>query len=76
LYNVYKAKEKPKKLAQTPQLQKLKVNVPNVSVHSRRQTPIDKERQIGRWKVIEEELIKRDLPVTGSRWQNAKARVD
>jgi len=57
-------------------MQKLKVSVPNVSVYSKRQTPIDKEQQIGRWKIIEEELIRRDLPVTGSRWQNAKVRVD
>lgn len=35
----------------------------NVKVHSRRVGPIDKERAIGRWKVIEEELRKRDLPV-------------
>jgi hypothetical protein len=36
---------------------------------------IDKEKAVGRWKVIEEELMKRDLPVTGSRWQGAKPVV-
>lgn len=37
----------------------------NVSLHSRRITPIDKEVAVGRWKVIEEELAKRGLPATG-----------
>jgi hypothetical protein len=37
----------------------------NVKVHERRVGPIDKEVAVGRWKVIEEELKKRDLPVTG-----------
>uniref|UniRef100_A0A8H7TSI9 Large ribosomal subunit protein mL50 n=1 Tax=Bionectria ochroleuca TaxID=29856 RepID=A0A8H7TSI9_BIOOC len=40
--------------------------LPNVRVHSRKVGPIDKEIEIGRWKVIEEELKKRDLPVTGT----------
>lgn len=39
--------------------------LPNVKIHGRRVTPIDKEKTVGRWKVIEEELVKRDLPVTG-----------
>lgn len=37
----------------------------NVTVHDRKIGPIDKEVSVGRWKVIEEELKKRDLPVTG-----------
>jgi hypothetical protein len=41
--------------------------LPNVTIHSRRQTPIDKEKSVGRWKVIEKELKKRGLPVTGHR---------
>jgi len=41
-------------------------------VHDHRQTPIHKHKEVGRWKVIEEELINRGLPVTGSRWQGAK----
>ncbi|CAH0014721.1 unnamed protein product [Clonostachys rhizophaga] len=40
--------------------------LPNVRVHSRKVGPIDKEIEIGRWKIIEEELKKRDLPVTGT----------
>lgn len=41
------------------------LNLPNVKVYSRRVTPIDKEVWVGRWKVIEAELKKRGLPVTG-----------
>ena len=40
-------------------------NLPNVKVYGRRVTPIDKEMFVGRWKVIESELKKRGLPVTG-----------
>ena len=72
LHSAFKAKEKPKKLSQTPQLQKLKVEIPNVTVHATRRTPIHKEKEVGRWKVIEDELRLRDLPVTGSRFQGAK----
>ena len=38
----------------------------NVSLHSRKIGPIDKEIAVGRWKIIEEELAKRGLPVTGT----------
>ena len=41
------------------------LNLPNVKVYGRRVTPIDKEVWVGRWKVIEAELRKRGLPVTG-----------
>lgn len=34
-------------------------------IHGRRQTPIDKEKEVGRWKVIEKELRERGLPVVG-----------
>ena len=37
----------------------------NVTIYNRRVTPIDKEKEVGRWKVIEERLIEKDLPVTG-----------
>lgn len=46
---------------QRGQLDKL----PNVQVHSKRVTPVDKARTVGSWKVIEKELEKRDLPVLG-----------
>ncbi|KAK5680462.1 hypothetical protein LTS10_007390 [Elasticomyces elasticus] len=73
LYNHLQLKEQPKKLAQTPQMQRIKLSTPNVKVFTNRQTPIHKEKEIGRWKIIEEELVRRDLPVTGSRWQGAKS---
>ncbi|CEI60486.1 hypothetical protein FVEN_g6615 [Fusarium venenatum] len=55
-----------KKLAEVLEEEKALTALPNVTVHSRRVTPIDREISVGRWKVIEEELQKRDLPVTGT----------
>lgn len=55
-----------KKLAEVLEEQKALAALPNVTVHNRRVTPIDREVAVGRWKVIEEELRKRDLPVTGT----------
>lgn len=75
LYNTLKTKEPPKRLAKTPEMKRLDANAANVVVHSGRRTPIHKEKEIGRWKIIEDELIARDLPVTGSRWQGAKPRI-
>jgi hypothetical protein len=72
LYQALKTAPKPKKLAHDKQLKKVNVDLPNVTVHDHRQTPIHKHKEVGRWKVIEEELINRGLPVTGSRWQGAK----
>lgn len=43
------------------------LQLPNVRVHSRRVTPIDKEIEVGRWKLIREELEKRSLPLTGHK---------
>ncbi|KAB5566108.1 ribosomal subunit 39S-domain-containing protein [Coniochaeta sp. 2T2.1] len=40
--------------------------LPNVAVYNRRVTPIDKEKMVGRWKLIVNELEKRDLPVVGT----------
>ena len=59
-------KPKPKKLAQNLLASKSITGLPNVHIMDRRYTPIDREKEIGRWKVIEEELIKRNLPVTGN----------
>lgn len=39
--------------------------LPNVQVVPKRVTPVDKARARGSWKIIEEELKKRDLPVLG-----------
>jgi hypothetical protein len=38
---------------------------PNVMILTRRETPVDKEMEVGRWKVIERELRERGLPVLG-----------
>ena len=46
------------------------VNLPNVKIMGKRQTPVHKEKAIGRWKVIEKELQSRGLPVPG--WAPAK----
>ena len=59
-------KPKPKKLADTLLLDDSLVSLPNVQVMERRYTPIDREKEVGRWKVIESELERRKLPVTGS----------
>ncbi|KAK5237676.1 hypothetical protein LTR47_000768 [Exophiala xenobiotica] len=40
---------------------------PNVMVLSRRETPVDKEKEIGRWKVIARELEAKGLPVLGHK---------
>ncbi len=40
--------------------------LPNVEIFDRRQTPIDRETELGRWKVIEQELARRELPITGT----------
>lgn len=57
-------KPKPKKLVETLFANDA-VDLPNVDILERRYTPIDKEKEIGRWKVIERELKARGLPVTG-----------
>lgn len=36
-------------------------------VSGRRETPVDKEKEVGRWKVIVKELEKRQLPIPGRR---------
>ena len=58
-------KPKPKKLAELLLSKEDLISMPNVQIYDRRYTPIDKEKEVGRWKVIERELQKRGLPVTG-----------
>ncbi|RMZ92513.1 hypothetical protein DV736_g218, partial [Chaetothyriales sp. CBS 134916] len=38
---------------------------PNVLIFPRRETPVDKDKEVGQWKVIEKELAQRGLPVLG-----------
>lgn len=55
-------KPKPKTLAdQLVQKQSL-VKLPNVQIMSRRETTVDREKRLGRWKVIEAELQSKGLP--------------
>ncbi|KUJ20361.1 uncharacterized protein LY89DRAFT_578754 [Mollisia scopiformis] len=59
------APPKPRKLAQALQDQRPLTSLQNVNISATRVTPIDKEKQVGRWKLIEQELTNRGLPVTG-----------
>ena len=65
LFEYLITKPKPKKLADALMEKDDLVSRSNVQVFDRRYTPIDQEKALGRWKVIEEELVKRGLPVTG-----------
>ncbi|KAJ4393539.1 hypothetical protein N0V93_002751 [Gnomoniopsis smithogilvyi] len=40
--------------------------LPNVSMYPKRRTPVDVAKDLGRWKIVEQELQKRGLPVLGS----------
>src|SRR5689334_13065142 len=57
---------KPAKLADELEQRGVLPKLSNVTVHSRRVTTVDKEVAVGRWKVITEELTKRDLPLKGT----------
>lgn len=56
---------KPRKLAQVLEQQSSLKVLRNVNIAAKRVTPIDKEKQVGRWKLIEQELTERGLPITG-----------
>ena len=58
-------KPKPKKIAEALLNSNPVADLPNVQILERRYGPIDREIEVGRWKVIKEELEKRGLPVTG-----------
>lgn len=72
LLHVFRAKPKPNKLAQRKEMVGIRDESANVQVYHYRRSPIHREKEVGRWKVIEQALIERDLPVTGSRWASAK----
>lgn len=76
LYDAVKAKEKPQKLAEMPEVQQLNSELPNVQIHRRKRSMITKEKEVGRWKLIEAELNARDLPVTGTRHPQGKAVIE
>jgi hypothetical protein len=65
LLNYITTPPKPSKLIDALTQKQDLMNLPNVTIFSRRVTAIDKERTVGRWKIIEEELKKRGLPMKG-----------
>lgn len=75
LYNAYKTPVAPKKLHQQPQMKEVKVSIPNVKVHRKKQKMMHQERAIGRWKVIEQELEKRGIPTKGTTFRGAKVTL-
>lgn len=58
-------KPKPAKLFDALAERQDLVSLPNVKIFNRRITPIDREKMVGRWKIIEKELNSRGLPLTG-----------
>lgn len=60
---------KPRKLVDALQQKEELMSIPNISIYAKRVTPIDKHKSVGRWKVIEQELTDRGLPVTGHEGQ-------
>jgi len=58
-------KPKPARVAEALEQNAKLAKLRSVKVFDRRITPIDKEREVGRWKVIEQELAERGLPATG-----------
>ncbi|KAK0104576.1 hypothetical protein ONS95_004862 [Cadophora gregata] len=63
---------KPRKLVEVLSQKEDLVTLPNVSIYARRITPIDRERSLGRWKVIEKELEEKGLPITGHESRRAQ----
>jgi hypothetical protein len=57
------------------QTRKLEPLGPNVMVLHRRETPVDKEKEVGRWKVIKQELTSRGLPVLGGYAKSRKPQT-
>ncbi|KAL1640299.1 hypothetical protein SLS58_007115 [Diplodia intermedia] len=66
LSNITK-KPQPTKLFEKLERDQMLSHLRNVKISPRRITPIDKEKQVGRWKVIEQKLLDKNLPVTGHR---------
>lgn len=58
-------KPKPKKLAFTLLANEELMANRNIQVRGGRQTPVHRDRAVGRWKLIEEELVNKGLPVFG-----------
>lgn len=56
---------KPAKLAEVLLGSQVLAEPSNMKIVGRRETPVDKEIEVGRWKMIQDELQARDLPVLG-----------
>jgi len=67
IYQLEVIKPKPKNLAETLSMKEEVAALPNIKIMDRRETPIDKDKAVGRWKVIEAELRGRGLPVLGTQ---------
>jgi hypothetical protein len=57
--------EAPTKVAEAVEQRGELSRLPNVRVYATRRTPIHAHQEVGRWKVIVEELEKRKIPATG-----------
>ena len=57
---------KPRKLIEEIEEKGLLAELLNVQVFPKRVGPVDKEKMVGRWKLIEKELKARGLPVLGT----------
>lgn len=60
-------KPKPKKIAEALLNSNTVTELPNVQIRHKRYGPMDRETEVGRWKVIKEELEKRGLPIFGNK---------
>jgi hypothetical protein len=65
--------EKPKKLAEGLLLNEELRSLPNVKIADHRVTFVHKEREVGRWKVIEDELNERGIPPLGRPDRNTRS---
>lgn len=65
LLRAFSIKEPAKKLHDSEQLQKLSYTSPNIQVHETRRTHVHKDKEMGRWKLIEEEMNARGMPTRG-----------
>ena len=69
-------KPKPKKIAEALQQSNAVVHLPNVQILNRRYGPIDRDDEIGRWKVIKQELEQRGLPITGRLFMTPREKYN
>ena len=71
-----KSKDRPQKLAQSEEFRQMNTGLLNVKIHQRRPKLIQREKQVGRWKLIEAELTARGLPLTGTNHPREKSVIE